>query len=214
MPKYITEFLWAFFLVLVIALTWNPLAIWFALMVMVYMWWAVSGWHYNPAVTLWALLRKKIWVTDAGIYMISQILWSLVAVALAAYIFGWNAFLPWLWISPVNNLSFELWVWFIVEVLLTFLLVSTVLHTACSKKTEWNSYFGLAIGMVVMVWAFAVWPISGWAFNPAVGLGPYIYDLFTANSWAHYVWILYVLAPLLGWVLAAWYHAMTQWDDM
>jgi len=212
MPKYLTEFLGAFFLVLVIALTGNPIAIGFILMVMVYMWWAVSGGHYNPAVTLWAFLRKKIGATDAMIYTISQILWWLVAVALAAYVFPSNVFLPALWINPVTQVWFDIGVWFLLELVFTFALVSTVLHTACSKKTEWNSYFGLAIGMTVLAAAYTAWPVSWWAFNPAVWLGPYIYDLFTANTGAHYVWLLYVLAPLLGWVLAAWYHGMTQWD--
>lgn len=213
MARYLTEFLWAFFLVLVIALTGNPIAIWFVLMVMVYMWGAVSGGHYNPAVTLGVLLRKKIWTSDALIYMIVQVLGALWAVALAAWVFPSNVLLPAVGTNPVTTEVFSTYAALALEVVFTFALVSTVLHTAASKKTEWNSYFGLAIGMTVLVAAFTAGPVSWWAFNPAVGLGPYIYDLLTANSGAHYVWLLYVLGPILGWVLAAGYHGLTQSDD-
>ena len=177
------------------------------------MWGAVSGGHYNPAVTLWALLRKKIGSTDAVMYMIVQIAWALAAVALAAWVFPSSVFMPNLGTNPVTNELFSTPMAMVLEIVFTFALVSVVLHTAASKKTEWNSYFGLAIGMTVLVAAFTAGPVSWWAFNPAVGLWAYIYDLFTANSGANHVWLLYVLAPVLGWVLAAGYHGMTQCDD-
>lgn len=62
---------------------------------------------------------------------------------------------------------------FVAEFLYTFTLISTVLHTAVSKATFGNNYFGLAIGAVVMVGIATVGGISGGFFNPAVlfGLG-------------------------------------------
>jgi hypothetical protein len=44
-----------------------------------------------------------------------------------------------------------------------------VLFTACSKHTDGNSYFGFCIGMTIFCGATSVGPISGGAFNPAVG---------------------------------------------
>jgi aquaporin Z len=60
MKKYIVELLGAFFLVLVIALTGDPIAIGVVLMVMVYAGGHISGAHYNPAVTFGLWLRGKI----------------------------------------------------------------------------------------------------------------------------------------------------------
>ena len=60
----------------------------------------------------------------------------------------------------------------LVEALFTFALALTVLNVACSDKTKGNSYYGLAIGFTIVVAAFAGGPISGGAFNPAVGTGP------------------------------------------
>ena len=48
MRNYITEFVGTFFLMLVIALTGNPLAIGAVLMVMVFAGGHISGAHYNP----------------------------------------------------------------------------------------------------------------------------------------------------------------------
>jgi aquaporin Z len=55
-----------------------------------------------------------------------------------------------------------------------------------------------------MVGVAAVGNISGGVFNPAVGLGPWIFDLFTGGGFAH-IW-LYILAPLAGGALAAWFY--------
>src|SRR5437879_5565294 len=84
MKKYVVELMGTFFLVLVIGLTGNPLAIGSILMVMIYMGGHVSGAHYNPAVTLAFLLQKKIDTRDAGMYIVFQILGS-IGAALIAY---------------------------------------------------------------------------------------------------------------------------------
>jgi aquaporin Z len=49
-----------------------PLAIGLALMIMVYVWGHVSGAHYNPAVTLAALVRGRIGSAAAVAYWVYQ----------------------------------------------------------------------------------------------------------------------------------------------
>lgn len=79
MKKYIAEFVGTFFLVFVVGLavanagTMAPMAIGFALMVMVYAGGHVSGAHYNPAVTLGLALSKKINMSELAPYWISQL---------------------------------------------------------------------------------------------------------------------------------------------
>ena len=58
-----------------------------------------------------------------------------------------------------------------------------------------NSYFGLAIGFVVLAGSLIVGNISGACFNPAVAM------LALMNSNATRVWI-YFVAPLAGGALA------------
>lgn len=192
-----------FFLVLVIGLTGNPLAIGSVLMVMVYMGGHISGAHYNPAVTLAVLFQKKIDSKDAGMYIIFQVLGSILA-ALTAYVITENTFAP----GPGATASTVSAL--LVEVIFTFALVSVVLNVAVSKATSGNNYFGLAIGFTVLAAAFAGGGISGGAFNPAVGLGPCLIDtLVGGNSSLSHVW-LYLVGPPAGALLGSMVFSYTE----
>ena len=85
----------------------------------------------------------------------------------------------------------------LVEILFTFLLAFVVLQTATTDAQAGNSYYGFAIGIAVLVGAFAGGAISGGAFNPAVGIGPAI----AAGNFSHI--LLYLVAPMIGGALAA-----------
>jgi aquaporin Z len=176
MPKYIVEFIGTFFLVLTIGCTGipaapgviPPLAIGAALMVMVFAGGHISGAHYNPAVTLAALV---------------QVLAAAAAAAVVTYLVGAGKPLSIAAVGPA----------FVAEFLFTFALAYVVLSTATVKSTAGNSYFGLAIGMTVMTGAFAVGPISGGAFNPAVAVGVALMHLLNLGD----IW-LHITADLLG----------------
>jgi aquaporin Z len=86
----------------------------------------------------------------------------------------------------------------VVEFLFTFALAYVVLNVATAKGTEGNSFYGLAIGFVVVVGAISVGWVSGAAFNPAIALGATVLGAF---KWAH-IWI-YLLADFLGGAAAA-----------
>lgn len=83
-------------------------------------------------------------------------------------------------------------------VLFTFALAFVVLNVATAKSTEGNSYFGFAIGFTVLVGAYAVGPVSGGVFNPAVAVGITIMGLSELGN----IWI-YLVATLLGGAAAA-----------
>jgi aquaporin Z len=90
----------------------------------------------------------------------------------------------------------------LVEILFTFALALVVLNVAATEKTKGNSYYGLAIGFTVVAGGLAASPISGGAFNPAVGIGPTIvHALVGGGTWSH-LW-LYIVGPLVGGALAA-----------
>ena len=97
----------------------------------------------------------------------------------------------------------------VVEVLFTFALAYTVLNVATSKAHPNNSFYGLAIGLVVLAGATAVGGISGGAFNPAVGLGVIVAGL---ASW-QMLWV-YLFATLLGGALAGYVFRYLNPDDV
>lgn len=206
MKKYINELIGTFFLVLVIGLTGNPIAIGSVLMVMVYMGGHISGAHYNPAVTLAVLMRKKIDGKDAAMYMIFQVLGAVLAALLVNMLVGHTfAPAPGAGVSGINALA--------VEVVFTFALASVVLNVATTKATAGNSYFGLAIGFTVLAAAFAGGGISGGAYNPAVGLGPCLIDTMVGgNNSLLNVW-LYIVGPFAGAAVAAMVFNFTNPDE-
>jgi aquaporin Z len=176
-PKLIVELIGTFFLVFTVGQTVKSpdgagplaaLAIGSALMVMVYAGGHFSGGHYNPAVTLGVTMRGKLPVAEAGPYMGAQVVGALVAAALVWFIKSNGTPAP---AAAPPGTEYGFLAIALVEFLFTFALVYVVLNAATAKGTAGNSFYGLAIGFTVMVGAFAVGPVSGGAFNPAVGIG-------------------------------------------
>jgi aquaporin Z len=201
MKNYVTEFIGTFFLVLTVGLTviggtpMAPLAIGASLMVMVYMGGHISGGHYNPAVSLGLMLRGKLAAKEFVPYVVAQLLGA-VAAAGVAYVVTGRTFAPepGYGVTPLQAL--------VVEILYTFALVLVVLNTATHPAVKGNSFYGLAIGFTIVVAAFAGGPISGGAFNPAVGTGPTIlHAMMGSGTWQH-LW-LYIVGPCVGGVIAA-----------
>jgi aquaporin Z len=199
--KYLTEFIGTFFLVLTVGLTVTanlslaPLAIGTSLMVMVYMGGHISGAHYNPAVSLAAVLRGALPAAEFVPYVVSQLAGA-VAASLVVYVVTGLTF------APAPGVNATPMAALVVEILYTFALALVVLNAATSRHTTGNSYYGLAIGFTIMAGAFAGGGISGGAFNPAVGTGPTIVNgLIGGGSWGN-LW-LYIVGPLVGGALAA-----------
>ncbi len=212
MRKYVAEFIGTFFLVFTVGMTvlpWGPeitgviapLAIGSALMVMIYATGHISGGHLNPAVTLAVWLRGKCATRDLPGYWLAQIAAAAVAGYTALYLKGFPALkVP----QPFN-----LGPYFLAEFLFTFALCFVVLNAATSKNTAGNSFYGLAIGFTVLTGAFAVGPVSGGAFNPAVALGVIIMGLKPWNA----LWV-FCLANFAGGLVAAFAFRFLNPDDL
>ncbi len=196
MKRYVTELIGTFFLVFTIGLTAisgtaaAPLAIGSMLMVMIYMGGHVSGGHYNPAVTLGVLLRGGMPKADALPYMGSQLLGAWLAAG-AVYVITGATF------APAPGADASMGASLLAEMLVTFALVLVVLNVATAEATKGNSYFGLAIGFTVTAGAYAAGPVSGGAFNPAVGIGPIMVDALAGDGGFASLW-LYIAGPLVG----------------
>jgi aquaporin Z len=199
MQRYLTEFIGTFFLVftitMVVALQ-SPMgiiAIGSVLMVMLYMGGHISGAHYNPAVTLAVFLRGKLKASEVLPYWGAQLVGGFVAALVAGGITGVRVV-----VQPGSEVGLGAAI--LVEVIFTFALALVVLNVATTRATQGNSYFGAAIGFTVVAGAYAGGPISGGAFNPAVGLGPALASVVRGGGMGP-VWI-YIVGPMLGGILA------------
>ncbi len=207
MRKYITEFIGTFFLVLTVGLTVTggeplaPIAIGSVLMVMIFAGGHISGGHYNPAVTLAVLVRGRITIKDAVPYWIAQFIAGVVAALIVKFLMGDKV--PETAV-PLTNISHPL----IAELIGTFALAYVVLNVATSKATNGNSFYGLAIGFTVVSMAFALGPISGGAFNPAVALGAMLLNLKGLGD----IWV-YAVGCFGGGLLAGIVFRLLNPDD-
>ena len=201
MKRYLTEAIGTFFLVFAIGmsvtsglatspLAMAPLVIGSMLMVMVYMGGHVSGAHYNPAVTVAVYLRGALPRRDVAPYIAAQVLGAWLAAG-SVYVIKGTTFAPApaVGVGPGSAL--------LAEVLVTFALVLVILNVATAEATKGNSYYGLAIGFTVAAGAWTVGPVSGGAFNPAVGIGPIMVDSLSGPGGFGNLW-LYLVGPLIG----------------
>ncbi|MFI7194326.1 MULTISPECIES: MIP/aquaporin family protein [Nocardia] len=189
--KYAVELIGTFFLVFTVGAAIRsgsqlaPLAVGAVLMVMIYAGGHLSGGHYNPAVTLAVLVRRRIEFRDAVRYWVAQLVAGLLAALVARYVVDPARTAT---MSTLTLTGHTLGAAFAVELLFTFALCYVMLNVATSKSHPDNSFYGLAIGFTVVAGAFAVGAISGGAFNPAVTLGAAVMGVFAwPTLWVYFV---------------------------
>jgi len=185
--KLVVEMIGTFFLVLTVGQCviapdpgpLAPIAIGASLMVMIYAGGHISGGHYNPAVSLAVMLRGGLSKAEFIPYIVSQLIGGCLAAGATIYLKHGD---------PVTPSVIPIGPSLLGEFLFTFALCYMVLNVATVKSVAGNSYYGLAIGMTVMIGAFADGNISGGVFNPAVALGITLIRVSSAGN----LWVLLV----------------------
>ncbi|VXA92898.1 conserved membrane hypothetical protein [Flavobacterium sp. 9AF] len=169
----------------------SGIAITFGLIVMamIYALGSISGAHFNPAVTIAFSIANKFKKREIFPYVVSQFLGAIAASGLLYLLFPSNVFLGATIPTGSNMQSF------ILEFILTFLLMLVILSVAHGSK-EQGMFAGIAIGSVVGLEAMFAGPICGASMNPARSLGP----AFVADQMSQ-LWI-YLLAPTFGAAIA------------
>lgn len=158
-------------------------------MAMIYSVGNVSGAHFNPAVSF------GFWL--AGRFPLGHLLPYTVVQSVAAI----SAAFSLLWLMPetavlgLTKPHFGVWQGFVMEVLITGLLMFVILNVATGAK-EKGIIAGAAIGATVALAALFAGPFTGASMNPARSLGPAL-----ASSDLAYLW-LYWTAPFIGAALA------------
>jgi aquaporin Z/aquaporin NIP len=156
----------------------------------------VSGAHVNPAVTLGMAATGKFPWRYTPVYIGAQLVGAVLA-ALATWItFGGPArseanlaaTYP---AQGVGDLQA-----FIVEILITFILVFVVMAVATDDRAP-AAIAPIAVGFALAVGVFIAGPVTGGSVNPARSLGPMIVAGDLTSVW------LYILGPIIGGVLAA-----------
>lgn len=199
--KFVAEFLGTLALCLVGIMSIQSgdlLAIAFAhgltIMVMVGAFGAVSGGHFNPAVTFGFLIAKRIDFVNALIYWAAQILGAIVGCLLIKLMVADPTAVIQAG-TPAVGADFTVMAAFIAEIIGTFVLVTVVFGSAVDSKGLGPP--AVCIGLSITLMILALGAISGQSINPARFLGPAVLTGGLTNAW------LYIAGPLIGGALAA-----------
>ncbi|MBQ8171999.1 MAG: aquaporin [Oscillospiraceae bacterium] len=165
----------------------------------------ISGCHINPAVSLGVLLSGGMSVKDFVGYVVSQCLGALAGAGVLAAIFGLGNVTDMTGgfgsngLAGVNGSAVA---GLIVEVVLTFIFVMTILGVT-SKKAGHGSFGGLVIGLTLTLVHILGIGLTGTSVNPARSIGPAIVAAINGNTAPIAdVWV-FIVGPLAGAALAA-----------
>lgn len=148
----------------------------------------VTGAHFNPAVTLAALLDKRITLSDAIGYWVAQFAGATVGSLIVMAAAGNRAA-----VAQTATTYTDLTTAIVVEIVLTTVFVWTILSV--TKRDTANA--PLAIAMVLVGAHVVGVPFSGTSVNPARSFGPAV----VGGDFGETLWV-YIYAPLIGAVVA------------
>jgi aquaporin Z len=188
------------------------LAFGLSLLAMIYAIGPISGCHINPAVTVGLLLTKKMDRKFAAGYIAAQVIGAILAAGLLLVIaqgapggydpsvsgFAANGY------GEHSPAKYTLVSAFLVEVVLTFFLVFTVLGATDIRAPV--GFAGIAIGLVLTLVHLVGIPITNTSVNPARSIGPAVF----VGGWALSQLWLFILAPVIGSAIAAAAYALTH----
>lgn len=161
---------------------------------------AVSGGHFNPAVTFALWLGGRIDARTGIAYVAAQLMGAVVAGLALRAVFPESAWQPSHIGTPGLAAGISPAVGIGLEAVLTIVLVLAVFGTAVDPRGP--RLGGFAIGMAVAADILVGGPLTGAAMNPARWFGPAVASGFLDNA------IVWIVGPLLGAAAAA---AIYRW---
>jgi MIP family channel proteins len=156
---------------------------------------AVSGGHFNPAVTIAMLVTGRIEVPKAVGYILVQCLGAIVAAFLLTVTFPADQVAAVKLGTPLLAGNISIGGAIIAEAVTTFALVSVIMGTAVDARAP--KLGALLIGLTVTLDILCIGPLTGAAMNPARSIGPALVSGNLENFWVYWI------GPILGGVAAA-----------
>ncbi len=156
---------------------------------------AVSGGHFNPAVTFGLWVAGKIESALAIGYVVVQLIGAVAAGLALRLVFSPDVWAPTNIGTPALGSGISPAAGIGVEAVLTVVLLLAVFGTAVDERAP--QIGGLAIGLAVAADILFGGPLTGAAMNPARWFGPAL----AAQAFSD--WYVWIVGPLLGALTAA-----------
>ncbi|XP_058794635.1 aquaporin AQPAe.a-like isoform X2 [Phymastichus coffea] len=159
----------------------------------------VSGAHFNPAVTLGALMLGMKSIPTSIVYMIAQFIGAVLGYGLIKIV------TPGFLMSDGSNPSsgvplcvtaihpdISIVQAILIEILCTSLILLGACATWDSRCSHTTDSTAIRFGMAVAAISFAASPYTGCSMNPARTFGPALWNSAWENQWVYWV------GPMLG----------------
>lgn len=166
---------------------------------------AVSGGHFNPAVTVGLLTAKRFAAKDAVPYVVAQVGGAIAGAAVLYVIargaagfdieasgFATNGY------GARSPGGYSLGAALLVELVMTFMFVMIVLGVTDTRTPSLKGFAPIAIGLGLTLVHLVSIPVTNTSVNPARSTGPALVEGTRALA---QLWVFWV-APLVGGVLA------------
>ncbi|HEX5414129.1 MAG TPA: aquaporin [Chloroflexota bacterium] len=163
------------------------------IMVMVAALGAVSGGHFNPAITFGFVVTRRMSILAGVVYWLAQLIGATLAAFLLLPIIGMGGVGTG---TPALTAGVSFWSGVILEGVGTFFLVLAVFGTAVDQRAP-PSIYPIAIGLTIAFDIMAFGPLTGGAVNPARAFGPAL----VSGHWADQ--LVYWIGGLVGGAAAA-----------
>ncbi|WAR13434.1 AQP4-like protein [Mya arenaria] len=154
----------------------------------------VSGGHFNPAVSVAAVVCRRASVVRGLLYIIAQLVGGIAGAGIlrglsadASYTVG---------VTAVRGTLTEAQ-GFGVELLISFVLVFVVLASTDDKRCDLSGSAPLTIGLAIVAGTLFAYNYTMASMNPARTFGPALVQ----NNWANH-WVYWV-GPIIGGLVAA-----------
>lgn len=179
-----------------------------SVLVMVYTIGPISGCHINPAISIAMLVAGKLSVKDTAFYVVFQCVGAIIGAGilysiavgtrtfnLAVNGLGQNGY------GTASMGGYSLASALIAEIVLTFIFLLVIFGSTSEAAPK--GFAGIAIGFTLVLIHLVAIPIDGTSVNPARSLGPALFAGLTSGSVALSQLWLFIVAPIIGGVLAA-----------
>jgi aquaporin Z len=174
----------------------------------------ISGGHFNPAVTLGAAAGGRIAWRDTPGYIVTQLVAGVAAGAVLLVVangldgfsaqdsgFASNGY------GDRSPMGYNLLACLVIEVLLTAIFLWVILGSTDTRAPK--GLAPLAIGLALTLIHLISIPVTNTSVNPARSIGV---GLFAGSDAIAQLW-LFVLAPIIGGLIAGFSYAVLLGDD-
>lgn len=179
-----------------------------SVLAMVYAIGAISGCHINPAISIAMFVAGKLSGKDTAFYVVFQCVGAIIGAGILYAIAignpGYNLAVNGLGQNGFDTASpggYNLVSALIAEIVLTFIFLLVIFGSTSERAPK--GFAGISIGLTLVLIHLVAIPIDGTSVNPARSLGPALFAGLTSGSVALSQLWLFIVAPIIGGILAA-----------